>query len=139
MQNGIFFCSFKRNNYLEGQKDVFDLNKNWFMMFAEGPAVNGKTCNSYTRVCLMYVEMIQSTFQHKKYTMWYTNNSIMLLCMVLRITFIIYLSYQLHCCMLPDKRCLSHGMCLYQVMMMLHFLNDVTNDAQSTQKSKITS
>ena len=21
-----------------------------------------------------------------------------------------YLSYQLHCCALPDKRCLSHGM-----------------------------
>ena len=28
---------------------------------------------------------------------------------------------------------------LYQVMMTLHFLYDVTNDAQSTQKSKITS
>ena len=28
---------------------------------------------------------------------------------------------------------------LYQVMMTLHFLNDVTNDAESTQKSKITS
>ena len=27
---------------MEGEKDVFDLNKNWFMMFAEGPAVNGK-------------------------------------------------------------------------------------------------
>ena len=25
--------------------------------------------------------------------------------------------------MLPDKRCLSHGMCLFQVMMTLHFLN----------------
>ena len=24
--------------------------------------------------------------------------------------FISYLSYQLHCCTLPDKRCLSHGM-----------------------------
>ena len=34
----------------------------------------------------------------------------------------------------PDKRFLSHGMCLYQVMMMLHFLNDVANDAESTQK-----
>ena len=41
--------------------------------------------------------------------------------------------------MLPDKRCLSHGMCLYQVMMTLHFLNDVANDAQSTQKLKIMS
>ena len=41
---------------------------------------------------------------------------------------------------LPDKRCLSHGMCLYHAMIMtLHFLNDVTNDAESTQKSKITS
>ena len=31
-------------------------------------------------------------------------------------------------------RCLSHGMLLYLVMMMLHFLNDVANDAESTQK-----
>ena len=37
--------------------------------------------------------------------------------------------------MLPDKRNLFHGMCLYQVMMTLHFLNDVANDAESTQKS----
>ena len=29
--------------------------------------------------------------------------------------------------------------CLYQVMMTLHFLSDVANDAESTQKSKITS
>ena len=28
---------------------------------------------------------------------------------------------------------------LYQVMMTLHFLNDVANDVESTQKSKITS
>ena len=35
--------------------------------------------------------------------------------------------------------CLTHGMCLYQVMMTLPFLNDVDNDAISTQKSKITS
>ena len=28
---------------------------------------------------------------------------------------------------------------LYKVMMTLHFLNDVANDAESTQKSKITS
>ena len=28
---------------------------------------------------------------------------------------------------------------LYQVMMTLHFLNDIANDAESTQKSKITS
>ena len=39
--------------------------------------------------------------------------------------------------MLPDKRCLSHGMCLYQDMMTLHFLNDIVNDADSTQKSNI--
>ena len=28
---------------------------------------------------------------------------------------------------------------LYQVMMMLHFFNDVSNDTESTQKPKITS
>ena len=33
--------------------------------------------------------------------------------------------------MLPDKR-----MCLYQVMMTLHFLNEVANDNESIQKSK---
>ena len=32
-------------------------------------------------------------------------------------------------CTLPDKHGLSHGMCLYQ-----HFLNDVANDADQTQK-----
>ena len=53
--------------------------------------------------------------------------------------FISYLSYQLHCCTLPDKDFLSHGMCLYQVMMKLHFLNDSAYYAESTQKSKITS
>ena len=36
--------------------------------------------------------------------------------------------------LLPDKRFLSHGMCLYQVMRQLYFLNDVANDAESTQK-----
>ena len=40
--NGIFHCSFSRKNFIEGEKDVFDLNKDWFMMFAEGPAVNGR-------------------------------------------------------------------------------------------------
>ena len=35
---------------------------------------------------------------------------------------------------LPDKHCLSHSMCLYQVMMTLHFLNDVVSDTESTQK-----
>ena len=39
----------------------------------------------------------------------------------------------MHCCTLPDKGCLSHGMCLYQVIKILHFLNDVTIDAESTQ------
>ena len=33
--------------------------------------------------------------------------------------------------MLPDKHGLSHGMCLYQVMMTLHFLNNFANDAES--------
>ena len=46
-------------------------------------------------------------------------------------------SYKLHCCTLPDKRCLSHGMFLYQVMMTLHFLNDVANDAESIQNKKL--
>ena len=55
----------------------------------------------------------------------------------LSMQFISYLSYQLHCCILPDKRCLSHGMCFYQVMMTLHFLNDVANDAESTQNRKL--
>ena len=36
--------------------------------------------------------------------------------------------------MLLDKHCLSHGMCLYLVMMMLHFLNDVASVNDSTQK-----
>ena len=36
--------------------------------------------------------------------------------------------------MMPDKHSLSHGMCLYQVMMMLHFFNDVANDAEPTKK-----
>ena len=40
-------------------------------------------------------------------------------------------------CMLPDKRCLSHGMCHYQVMMTLHFLNDITYDAESTKNRKL--
>ena len=32
----------------------------------------------------------------------------------------------------PDKCWLSHGMCLYQVMVTLHFLNDVATGAEST-------
>ena len=36
-------------------------------------------------------------------------------------------------------RCLINIMCLYQVMLTLHFLDDVANDAELTQKSKITS
>ena len=36
--------------------------------------------------------------------------------------------------LLPDKHGLFHGMNLYQVMMTLHFLNEVANDAESTQK-----
>ena len=39
--------------------------------------------------------------------------------------------------MLSDTLCLSHGMCLYQVMMTLHFLNDVAYDADSTQNQKL--
>ena len=33
--------------------------------------------------------------------------------------------------------CLINGMCLYQVMMTLHILNDVANDAELTQKLKV--
>ena len=33
----------------------------------------------------------------------------------------------------PDQCWLSQGMCLYQVMMTVYFLNDVANDAESTQ------
>ena len=43
-----------------------------------------------------------------------------------------------YCSTLPDKHSLSHDMCLYQVMMTLHFLNGVANDAELTKKSKIT-
>ena len=56
--------------------------------------------------------------------------------------FISYLSYQLHCCIWPDKRChvvYLTACCLYQVMMTLHFLNDVANDAESLYNSKMTS
>ena len=52
------------------------------------------------------------------------------------INIINYYSYQLHHSTLPDKRSLSQGMCLYQVMMTLHFLNDVAYDAESTQNKK---
>ena len=40
---------------------------------------------------------------------------------------------------MPDKFYLSHGMCLYQVMVTLQFFNDVANDPESTQKMIITS
>ena len=41
-----------------------------------------------------------------------------------------YLAYEMRCFTLPDKRCLSYGMYFYQVMMTLHFLNDVAYDAK---------
>ena len=37
----------------------------------------------------------------------------------------------------PDKHCLSHGMCLYQVMLTLHFLNDVANENESFTRIQI--
>ena len=40
--------------------------------------------------------------------------------------FISYLLYYLHCCTLPDKRCLSQGI-----------LNDVADDAESIQNRKL--
>ena len=54
-------------------------------------------------------------------------------------TFISYRSYQLHCCSLPDKRCLSHGMLPLSGHDDVAILNDVANDAESTYKSKMTS
>ena len=39
---------------------------------------------------------------------------------LIKLEFISYLVYFLHCFTLPAKRCLSHGMCLYQVMMTLY-------------------
>ena len=50
-----------------------------------------------------------------------------------------YLSYQLHCCTLPDKRCISHGMLPLSGHDDVALLNDVANDAESTYKSKMTS
>ena len=52
--------------------------------------------------------------------------------------FIRYRSYYCDVTRWPDKRCLSHCMCLYQVIMTLYFLNDVVNDIESTRKSIIT-
>ena len=49
-----------------------------------------------------------------------------------------YLSYQLHCCTLPDKRCLSHGMLPLSGHDDVALFNDVANDAESTQTSEIT-
>ena len=42
------------------------------------------------------------------------------------IIFISHLSYYIHCCTLPNKRFLSHGKCLYQVMMTLHLTSLMT-------------
>ena len=55
------------------------------------------------------------------------------------VVLISYYSFLLQRCKLPDRRCLSHGMCLYQVMMKLHVLNDVVNDIEFTRYSIITS
>ena len=40
---------------------------------------------------------------------------------------------------LNNVRCLSHSMCLFQVIMTSHFLNDVVNDIELTRKSIVTS
>ena len=55
------------------------------------------------------------------------------------VSFIIYLLYLVYCCTFPDKHGVSHGMCIYQVMVTLYFLSAVAYDAESTQISKITS
>ena len=38
---------------------------------------------------------------------------------------------------LSDVHGLSHGLCLYQVMMTLHFLDDVANDANQHKNRKL--
>ena len=53
--------------------------------------------------------------------------------------FISYRSYYCIATRWPDKLCLSHGMCLYQVIMTLHFFNVVVNDIKTTRKSRISS
>ena len=54
----------------------------------------------------------------------------------------VLISYRSYYCIvarMPDKHCLSHGMCLNQVIMTLHFLYDVVNDIKLSQKLIITS
>ena len=47
------------------------------------------------------------------------------------------LSVTSHINCIVAKCCLSHSIYLYQVNMMLHFLNDVVDHAESSQKSII--
>ena len=54
----------------------------------------------------------------------------------MKLIFINCHSYYLQRCMLPDERCLSHGMCLLSDMMTLYFLNDIAIDAELTQKNQ---
>ena len=51
--------------------------------------------------------------------------------------FISYLSYQLHCSALPDKRCLSHGMLPLSGHDALQFLNDVVMTPNQQKKRKL--
>ena len=53
-----------------------------------------------------------------------------------QMTLVVSVTSHIICRTLHDKLCLSHGMCLFQVMMTLHFLNDVTNDAESAQNKR---
>ena len=62
-----------------------------------------------------------------------SSNLLRLIDLNLHKEFISFLSYKLYCCTLPDKHGLSNGRCLYQVMMTLHFLNDIANNAELTQ------
>ena len=52
---------------------------------------------------------------------------------MLRLYYLLYFTAELR------VACLSHDMWFNQVMMTLHFLNDVAYVAEPTQKSKITS
>ena len=47
----------------------------------------------------------------------------------------LFISYRSYYCIetrWSDKHCLSYDMFLYQVIMMLHFLNDIVKDIEST-------
>ncbi len=42
IENGKFICSFKREKFIPGVKNYFDLNKGYFILFAKGGLSNGQ-------------------------------------------------------------------------------------------------